>query len=163
MIPLTCWHNPGSLEWIAAPLAWHIQRSAFERVCLWLLDMSLPTALNPICSKRVPIDRASAEDSDDIFKIPWNFTRNKLEPSPMRPIYIPIDGSWRQDFKHIIFIDLTRTIQKLCFLHPPACIYFLMKIPGAFQKDTLLGIYIINMLNFSESWLGELTVGDRSI
>jgi len=103
MIPLTCWHNPGSLEWIAAPLAWHIQRSAFERVCLWLLDMSLPTALNPICSKRVPIDRASAEDSDDIFKIPWNFTRNKLEPSPMRPIYIPIDGSWRQDFKHIIF------------------------------------------------------------
>ena len=33
------WHNPGSLDWITAPLAWLTPRPAPERLCLWLLDM----------------------------------------------------------------------------------------------------------------------------
>jgi hypothetical protein len=49
---ILCWHNPGSLGWIAAPLAWLTPRPAPERVCLWLLDMSTDPPLNPILSKR---------------------------------------------------------------------------------------------------------------
>jgi len=53
-IPLTisCWHNPGSLEWIAAPVAWLTPRPAPERVCLWLLDMSTTPPLSPSLLKK---------------------------------------------------------------------------------------------------------------
>ena len=40
------------------------------RVCLWLLDISTDPPFNPICSKKVQIDWAWAQDSDDIFEIP---------------------------------------------------------------------------------------------
>ena len=53
-IPLTilCWQNSGSLEWIAASLAWLIPRPAPERVCLWLLDMSTnPSSLPNLLKK----------------------------------------------------------------------------------------------------------------
>jgi hypothetical protein len=68
----------GSLEWIAAPLAWFTPRPALERLCLWLLDMYNRPPFYPICLKRVAIDWAWAEDSDDMFRIPWEWPRKKL-------------------------------------------------------------------------------------
>jgi len=124
-VPLTisCWHNPGSLEWVAAPLAWLTPRPAPERLCLWLLDMSTDPPFYPICSKRVTINWAWAEDSDDMFRILWEWPRKKTgdpppktlttsgdRPTPSPPgldlyiyIYIPINSSWRQDSEYINF------------------------------------------------------------
>jgi len=50
---ISCWHNPVSLEWIAAPLVWLIPRPAPKRVCLWLSDMSTdPPPLLPNLLKK---------------------------------------------------------------------------------------------------------------
>ena len=49
------------------------------RVCLWLLDISTDPPFNPICSKKVQIDWAWAQDSDDIFTISWEWPRKKLK------------------------------------------------------------------------------------
>ena len=53
-----------------APLAWLTLRPAPKRMFLWLLDTSTDPPFHPICSKKVAIDWAWAESSDDIFKIP---------------------------------------------------------------------------------------------
>ena len=114
-IPLTisCWHNPVSLGWITASLAWLTPRPAPECVCLWLLDMSTDPPFYPIYSKRVPVDWGWAEDSKYIFIISGKCPSKILEggsqkvetpltPPPSRPsrielIYIPIDSSQSQD------------------------------------------------------------------
>jgi hypothetical protein len=90
---------------------------------------------NPICSKRVPIDWAWAEDSVDIFKMLWSgpgkFWRGGLKnsgPPPLRgPIYIPIDSFRRQDSEYENFNQFD--VQKLCFLHPPASGHLLCRTP----------------------------------
>ena len=58
LLAIYCWHNPGCLEWIAAPLAWRTTRPGPKRVCLWLLDMSKDPPFYPTCSKKMPIDWA---------------------------------------------------------------------------------------------------------
>jgi hypothetical protein len=55
---ISCWHNPGSLEWSAASMAWLISRPAPEHVCLWLLDMSTDHPFCLFCPNMVPIDWA---------------------------------------------------------------------------------------------------------
>jgi hypothetical protein len=81
LLIISCWHNPGSLKWNAASLAWLLPRPAPEHVCLWLLDVSIDPPFYPICSNKVAIDWAWAKDSNDIFKLSWKWPRNKLETS----------------------------------------------------------------------------------
>ena len=69
LLIISCWHNPESLKWNAASLAWLLPQPAPEHVCLWLLDVSIDPPFYPICSKKVAIDWAWAKDSDDIFKL----------------------------------------------------------------------------------------------
>jgi len=127
--PLTipCWHDPGSLEWIPAPLAWLTLRPGPKGVCLWLLDMSTDPPFYPICSKRVPIDWDGAEDSDGILKFcgsgqqkNWG-TPPKPRPPPLQfdpYIYqsIALDAKIPTMW---YLIDFTRAVQKLSFQHPP--------------------------------------------
>jgi hypothetical protein len=90
-IPLTisCWHDPGRLEWIAAPLAWLTPRHAPERACLWLLVVSTDPPLRnyPICSIRAVFDWAWAEDFDNNCKISYKWPRKKrrLPPKTITP------------------------------------------------------------------------------
>ena len=81
LLIISCWHNPESLKWNAASLAWLLPQPAPEHVCLWLLDVSIDPPVYPICSKKVAIDWAWAKDSNDIFKLSWKWPRNKLETS----------------------------------------------------------------------------------
>ena len=46
-----CWHNPGSLEWIAAPMAWLTPWPAPERMCLRLMDMSTDPPFTQLAQK----------------------------------------------------------------------------------------------------------------
>jgi hypothetical protein len=92
-----------------------------ECVCLWLFEMSTGPPFYPIYSKRVPIGWVWAEDFNDMFKIPWEWPRKKLETLPKKTITTSGDHPTRPPpgFDSYL-IDLTRVVQKLCFLHPPA-------------------------------------------
>ena len=112
-LTISCWHNPVSLGWIAASLAWLTPRPAPECVCLWLLDMSTDPPFYPIYSKRVPIDWGWAEDSKYIFiisgKCPSKILEGgsqKVETPPTPPTFsdwtnlytnLPIDRFQPQD------------------------------------------------------------------
>jgi hypothetical protein len=74
-ISILCWHYPGSLEWIAAPLAWLTPRFAPKRVCLWLVGLSTDPPFSLISSKSVPIDNSRAQESIDIFITSWKWLR----------------------------------------------------------------------------------------
>jgi len=50
-LTVSCRHGPGGLEWIAAPVAW-LTRTAFERSCLWIFDMSTDFPLLPNLLKK---------------------------------------------------------------------------------------------------------------
>jgi len=54
-----------------------------ERVCLWLLDTSTGPPFYPICSKRVPIDWAWAEVSDELLKNHWS-DQEKIRDTPQK-------------------------------------------------------------------------------
>jgi len=76
---ILCWHYPGSLEWIAAPLSWLTPQPAPKRVCLWLVGLSTDPPISLISSKRVPIDNLRAQESIDRFKTSWKWLREFLE------------------------------------------------------------------------------------
>ena len=93
-LTISCWHKPGGLEWIAAPLAWLTPWPTPERTCLWIMDMSTDPPFYPICSKRGAIDWAWAEDSDDRIclkfrgsgpEINWRPTQNHVVGPPHPP------------------------------------------------------------------------------
>ena len=135
-IPLTtsCWHNPKNSEWNAAPLAWLTPRPAPERVCLlWLLDMSTaPPPFTQFVQKGwqstglelrilMVYEKFRGSGPEIIWRTPPQ--KKKIHrgttPSPIRPIYIPIDKSRRQDSKYIFLIGERHAVQELCFLRPP--------------------------------------------
>ena len=124
-----------SLEWIAAPLVWlarGLHPSAWASD-FWTCPQTPP--LNPICSKRVLIDWACAEDSDDeIQKIrgsaPVKFWRGGPKnsdppapplPPPIGPIHIPIESSRREDSKYIIFIGICKYASCTLLTRPTLC------------------------------------------
>ena len=115
LLTISCWHNPGSLEWIAAPLAWLTPRPAPERVCLWLLNISTDPPFTQSAQKGW--QSTGLELRILMFKFSWKWPRKNWRlpqlkphretphhnPSPNWTIYIPINRSRRQDFEYIVF------------------------------------------------------------
>jgi len=51
-LTISCWHNPGSLEWVPVPLAWLTPWPAPERLCLWFFDMHTDPPFTQFAPKR---------------------------------------------------------------------------------------------------------------
>ena len=112
------------------------------RVPLTFGHVRSPPPLNPICSKRVPIDWAWAEVSANIFKFgrsgpgknwrggPKNSDPPQTPTSDSTHTYINRQLSTRGFQIYTNLINLTRAVQKLCFLHPPGTLNILISSPG---------------------------------